>query len=107
MIQASRFLQRFLRQNIQDDDSMFELDGLEILTQKKTGLTIAECLLISSPGPLSFQMAARRKLRITLITSSPNIERRNQVLTSPKILNNELLPHPFGPQTNTLIPERT
>ena len=37
----------------------------------------------------------------------PNTERRNQVLTSPKILNNELLPHPFGPQTNTLIPERT
>ena len=35
VIQASCFLQRFLRQNIQDDDSMFELDGLDILTQKQ------------------------------------------------------------------------
>ena len=35
VIQASCFLQRFLRQNIQDDDSMFELDSLEILTQKQ------------------------------------------------------------------------
>ena len=34
-IQASCFLQRFLRQNIQDDDSIFELDSLEILTQKQ------------------------------------------------------------------------
>ena len=34
VIQASCFLQRFLRQNIQDDDFMFELNGLEILTQK-------------------------------------------------------------------------
>ena len=67
MIQASCFLQRLLHQNIQDDDFMFELDGLEILTQKKTGLTIAECLPISSPGPLSFQMAARRKPRTTLL----------------------------------------
>ena len=35
VIQASCFLQRLLHQNIQDDDFMFELDGLEILTQKK------------------------------------------------------------------------
>ena len=34
-IQANCFLQRFLRQNIQDDDSIFELDSLEILTQKQ------------------------------------------------------------------------
>ena len=54
-IQANCFLHRFLRQNIQDDDSMFELNGLEILTQKqKQKKTIAECLLISSLGPLSF-----------------------------------------------------
>ena len=27
------------------------------------------------------------------------------ILTSPNILNKELLPHPFGPHTNTFIPE--
>ena len=34
-------------------------------------------------------------------------KRSSSNLTSPKILNNELFPHPFGPQTNTFIPERT
>lgn len=42
-------------------------------------------------------------INICLLT---NIQYSNNV-TSPKILNKELFPHPFGPQTNTFIPERT
>lgn len=42
-------------------------------------------------------------INICLLT---NIQYSNNV-TSPKILNKELFPHPFGPQTNTFMPERT
>ena len=38
----------------------------------------------------------------------PETENRSlSNLTSPRILNKELFPHPFGPQTKTFIPERT